>query len=353
MKVGKIGKIVSGPSYYPEMPRKSRGAMWRDNFKWLCRYKELNLFYNSYGLDVKEFRDPEEFLSNSDFRDMRNRGNRRAIKTFYGSYNYLVLLRDKYVFSAHISGTIGSKYVPKTIALIDHGKVFLTESGAWMSFSDFCKTDGRIVFKVVDGTFGDDVYLVQLNDGKLTTHGQTYEAEEFLPQLGQKRFIVQELIIQHPALQAFGTGCVNTIRTITVRGKSGNISVFAAFLRVGTDTESFVDNRAKGGLAVGVDLKSGKLMKYGFPHAQFGTKYEIHPLSSITFEDYQLPYWEEVVELVCSAHRQFYEMQSIGWDVAITENGPVLLEGNDSWEIGGPQDTFGGLKKKWDELRNN
>ena len=163
---------------------------------------------------------------------------------------------------------------------------------------------------------------------------------------------MQELIIQHPALQAFGTGCVNTIRTITVRGRSGKISVFSAFLRVGTDTESFVDNRAKGGLAIGVDLESGKLMKYGFPHAEFGTKYEVHPLSGISFEGYQLPYWKEAKELVCAAHEQFYELQSIGWDVAITENGPILLEGNDSWEIGGPQDTCGGLKKRWTELTN-
>ena len=36
--------------------------------------------------------------------------------------------------------------------------------------------------------------------------------------------------------------------------------------------------------------------------------------------------------------------------IVITPNGPVILEGNDDWEIGGPQDTSGGLKKRWIEL---
>lgn len=49
-------------------------------------------------------------------------------------------------------------------------------------------------------------------------------------------------------------------------------------------------------------------------------------------------------------HKQFYELESIGWDIVITPNGPVILEGNDDWEIGGPQDTSGGLKKRWIEL---
>ncbi len=42
-------------------------------------------------------------------------------------------------------------------------------------------------------------------------------------------------------------------------------------------------------------------------------------------------------------------MQSVGWDIAIGENGPVFIEGNDNWEINGPQICNGGLKKLYDE----
>ena len=145
---------------------------------------------------------------------------------------------------------------------------------------------------------------------------------------------------------------MNTIRAVTIQGKSGAISVFSAFLRLGANANTFVDNRAMGGFGVGIDLKTGRLMRYGFPHDSFGVKTETHPLSGIVFEGYQIPWWPETLELIQNAHRQFYELQSIGWDVVITENGPILLEGNDDWEIGGPQDTYGGLMKKWIEMTN-
>ena len=345
-----INRVISKPTYYPEMQRKSKPEMWWDNFKWILKHQEPMSFYTSYGMDIKGLRNPDDYIPTSVFWNYIRDGNRKEICSAYGSYNYLVLMRDKYVFSSQIAGTLGEDYIPKTIAMIAFGDVFLHESKEWVTLSEFCQQDRTAVFKVVDGTFGDNVFVATIKHGMIEAEGQKYTPEQLSARLGNKRYILQELIVQHPALQAFGTKCVNTVRIITVRGKSGKVSVFVAFLRVGTDTESFVDNRAKGGLAIGVELDTGKLMKYGLPHARFGEKVDIHPLSGIVFEGYQLPYWKEITELVCSAHRQFAGLQSIGWDVAIKADGPVLLEGNDSWEISGPQDTYGGLKERWARL---
>lgn len=76
----------------------------------------------------------------------------------------------------------------------------------------------------------------------------------------------------------------------------------------------------------------------------------MHPNTGVVFKDYQLPYWNEVIEVVKLMHSYLKDIKSIGWDVAITPNGPVLIEGNDNWEIGGPQDMEGGLKKRWYEM---
>ena len=95
----------------------------------------------------------------------------------------------------------------------------------------------------------------------------------------------------------------------------------------------------------------GAYQSWGDIYVDFGLKEEQHPLTGVEFAGYEIPFWKEVVDLVKNAHAQFYSLQSIGWDIVITEKGPVLLEGNDDWEIGGPQDTYGGLKKRWNELR--
>ena len=99
VKVMKIKEIINKPSYYPEMQRKTKKEMWRDNFRWLCKDKEPNSFYTSYGLDIKGFRDEKDFIPHREFCRIRNLGNQKVIRTNTGKYNYIALLRDKYAFS--------------------------------------------------------------------------------------------------------------------------------------------------------------------------------------------------------------------------------------------------------------
>lgn len=348
--VAAIGTIINKPTYYPDMERKSMWEMWKENFVWLLKHKELNRFYTSYGLDIKEFRDPDDFIAHQEFCVMRDMGNQAQKHTITGRYNYIVLLRDKYAFSSYLASTIGEQFIVKSVALITGNNAFVADTKSWIAPETLLSDGSELVFKVLDGECADGVMLVQAKDGAVVVDGHEYTKPEFIQSISGKNIIVQNVVAQHSALKAFKTRSVNTIRIVTIKGTSGAVNVFAAFLRLSASPNSFVDNRAKGGLGVGIDLDSGKLMKYGFPHDAFGVKLEEHPLSHIRFEGYQLPYWKETEDLVCNAHRQFYELQSIGWDVVLTESGPVLLEGNDDWEIGGPQDTYGGLRKKWNEL---
>ncbi len=352
-QVLKINTIIRKPSYYPEMARKTKKEMWLDNFKWLCRDRQLNSFYTSYGLDVKGFRNADEFIPHREFCAMRNRGNQANLQTITGNYNYIALLRDKYVFASYLSAAVGRQYVVDSIGIIDNGRVFICAEKSWHDLKALMRMDGNWVFKVIDGECGEGVFLVSIQEGCFFVREEKYALQEFCVQiLKTARWLIQPVVQQHAALKAFGTKSVNTIRAVTIQGKSGAVGVFNAFLRLGADPDSFVDNRAMGGYGVGIDLETGKLMRYGYQHDHFGGKAEKHPLSGIVFDGYQLPFWKETVELICNAHKQFYELQSIGWDVVITESGPVLLEGNDDWEIGGPQDTYGGLKRKWNELVN-
>lgn len=352
-QVMKINQLIDKPSYYPEMPRKSRQEMWKDNFKWLCKDWELNTFYTSYGLDIKGFRNPDDYIPHRHFCKMRNAGNQKNLKTPTGKYNYLALLRDKYAFSAYLSSTIGEQYVVKSIGIVDRNGIFFCDRKEWADIEELLTLEGRWVFKIIDGECGDGVFLVTIAGGKIKTGSDEYTPKEFAAKFVNKnRWLIQPVIEQHEALKAFKTRSVNTIRAVTIRGKSGSIGVFNAFLRLGADDKSFVDNRALGGYGVGIDLEKGTLMKYGYQHDSFGGKASQHPLSGIVFEGYEIPCWKETIDLIRNAHRQFYELQSIGWDIVITKDGPVLLEGNDDWEVGGPQDTYGGLKKKWNELVN-
>ena len=351
-KILHIKDIVKQPTYYPERERKSESERWKDNFRWLMKHHELNALYTGYGLDVRSFRNPDDFVAHREFIRQRDAGVKNKQASYGRPYSDIILVRNKYIFSAYIEATVGKKAIPETIGLVDGSQVFLHDSKEWISLEEFCNKDFRYVFKTVEGTYGDGVKLIKNENGVLSYDGKEHSFSDFLEFCKKFRMLIQELIVQHEDLSAFKTTCVNTIRAVTIRGKSGKTELFAAFLRVGNDSDTFVDNRAKGGLAVGVDLETGRLMKYGFPHERFGTKTEIHPLSGIRFEGYQLPYWKETVDLIINAHKQFPDMATIGWDVTMTDSGPLIVEANDSWEISGPQDTYGGLKERWDRLRN-
>lgn len=350
--IKRIKRYVAADSYYPECQRKSGRKIWSENLKYLFKNREVNPYYLSYGFDVENLRNQEEYLTHREFIRLRARGNQYCKKTETGYYNSIVLLRDKYLFANYLGSVLGEKCVVPTIALKSEKMAYFMCDKKWHDLRELLEDGTTRVYKIIDGECADGVMLVSIHENQIRVDGKQYSTEEFISLIENQRLIVQEVVEQHDALKAFRTKSVNTIRIVTIRDKTGKVGVFAAFLRLSQDSESFVDNRAKGGLGVGIELDTGKLMKYGLPHDAYGIKTEIHELSSIRFMDYQIPFWSETMDLVCSAHKQFYDIQSIGWDVVITQKGPILLEGNDDWEIGGPQDTSGGLKKRWDELVN-
>lgn len=348
--LSKVKRIVDGHTYFPEKRRKPKSIRLKENLAYLLKNHEVNIYYNSYGLDIVGFHNEKDYISHREFILNRYDGNNRFITSHTGEYNYITLLRDKYVFSAYLASTLGQEFVPKSVGIINKGKVYLTESKEWLSVNKFLEQNFVYVLKKIDGECADGVSLVKNFEGRIISSEKEYTKAEYIRKLSGSRILIQECLQQHESIEKINPNCVNTIRIVTLADDNGNIGIFAAFLRLGVVKDSFVDNRAKGGLGVGINLETGKLREFGFAHDAFGAKLSAHPLTDVIFKDYQLPYWNEVKELVINAHKQFYELESIGWDIVITPNGPVILEGNDDWEIGGPQDTSGGLKKRWIEL---
>lgn len=344
-----ISKITKGKSYYSNKQRKSNPRIYFDNLLWLIKNREINSFYNSWGLDIKGWRSSDDFLPKELFKSERDFGN--SCKKEKLSYNYIALLRDKYIFSSYLSYVIGEDTVIPTIALYSNEEVYLLSEKRYVSLEYFFREDMKIFCKVNGGERSEGLFLIEKNKGCYFLNNNKTSLLEIKEKIKDSKFIFQNIIQQHDFLKKINNISVNSIRITTIRGTSGKINIFNSFLRLGSTKDSFVDNVSVGGLAVGVD-DNGILGKYGFYYESFGTKVDRHPISNTVFEGCQLPYWNEVKELVEKAHKQFYHVQSIGWDVAITPNGPILIEGNDNWATDLSQITEGGLKERWYKLKN-
>ena len=48
-------------------------------------------------------------------------------------------------------------------------------------------------------------------------------------------------------------------------------------------------------------------------------------------DGYPLPFAGEAVALACRSHEDLGSLRSVGWDLAVTPDGPTVVEGNTYW----------------------
>lgn len=219
---------------------------------------------------------------------------------------------------------------PDYYHIFDNKNEFYTTFGeylhrAWLEFSDctpekfaeFMADKDAVICKPRDASCGVGVEMVKKAD---------YESLEamygYLKQIDTD--IIEEVVIQHPDMNRINPGSVNTIRVYTVL--SGGVSnVVYACIRMG-NSDRPVDNINAGGMYSPVDLKTGKIACAACDKQRI--VYETHPRSGCKLEGYPIPYWNEVLDLCREAAYKVPQMGYIGWDVAITKDGPLFIEAN-------------------------
>lgn len=129
---------------------------------------------------------------------------------------------------------------------------------------------------------------------------------------------------------------LGTVRAVTCL-EGERVRLLAASLRIpvgANDADNFLHG-ASGNLVAGIDSVSGRLMQ-GLGSARLDwpviVPVQRHPETGTEIEGFQLPAWAELVELVSRGQRAFTGLRTIGWDVAITDSGPVLVEGNGAYD---------------------
>ena len=196
-------------------------------------------------------------------------------------------------------------------------------------FMSFIERHSVFVRKLVDESCGRSVEKVDINKIECTTE-QLFELY-----ISQGENIIEQLVVQNEIMSKINASSVNTIRCITVRTKNGLETPFC-FLKAGR-AGAFVDNGGAGGILVGIDEKTGVLNTDGYD--ELNRRYEYHPDSQIKFIGYELPKWEEMIDMCKEMANLIPDARFIGWDTAYTDDGWVVIEGNAISEVIGPQIT--------------
>jgi len=341
----KDSSYYSNVSFYPEEKRKTSFQVFCDQVAYILRYGEVDDKYFINGMDRKDFPTKYNTLPHAVFKRVRDRLN--VHPGLAEGYNYIMALKDKFYFNQFLTA-IGFS-TPTLRLLIDGGRMHVPGVAVWQPLTAIQDLTIDGCLKDIGGAQGKGVYSLKVEDGRIWLGSEEVDFAFFLDYCKRGKLIVQDRIIQHPKVSRLNESSVNTLRIVTVYHE-GEVEVFGSFFRIGA-VNSFTDNISRGGSLVEVDLKTGKLGKYGFIlyPAMALKKHEVHPGTSIVYEDYEIPFYQEAINTAMEIHRFFYHVHSIGWDIAITEKGPCFIEGNDSWMIPFQGATIG-LKADFERL---
>lgn len=163
--------------------------------------------------------------------------------------------------------------------------------------------------------------------------GRVLTAAQLLADVGEQsrlgRCIIQPRMMNNPDIVDLSNGALSTVRMMTIENETGGFEPTHAVLRMAVGTNTTVDNFHAGGIAAKVDLTTGELG----PATDLGLRpdmgwRETHPNTGARITGRVLPFWRETLDLCVRSHAAFPDRVAIGWDVAILENGPVIIEGN-------------------------
>lgn len=150
--------------------------------------------------------------------------------------------------------------------------------------------------------------------------------EQFAEPGGQSEFILERHVQQSAFYQRLNPSSLNTLRVWTLQ-TGADCEILGAYLRVGR-AGSDVDNGSRGGMMFPVDIETGRLCPGVVKDTPHRADFEIHPDSGVAIAGQVLPDWDSIRLFVCEALARLPQTRFCGFDVAGTDDGPVLIESN-------------------------
>ena len=180
----------------------------------------------------------------------------------------------------------------------------------------FLDKNEEFMVKPYDGLGGKGVYKEYRKNIK--------NVNDFYNFLNENHLFIEEYVKQNNEVNRLCKESVNTIRIMTFSYNGKSEIVYAA-MRIGNGINN-VDNFHQGGMGCKIDLEKGILI--GDAIDKDLNHYEVHPKSKVKFDGFVLPNWEKAKKLVLDASLVNNNIHMVGWDVALTDEGATLIEGN-------------------------
>lgn len=167
--------------------------------------------------------------------------------------------------------------------------------------------------------------LYQDSLGRFHTLGQVMR--DLCARSRTDKLIVQPHVANHPSLADIAGQSLAVLRVFTCLDGNDRPAVTHGMLRVLGKLEPDWPTEAE--LGAPVDLATGRLgAMTGDRRSGALDWYDRHPVTGAAIAGRILPHWPAIMAVACDAHRAYPERVVLGWDIALSPGGVLVLEGN-------------------------
>lgn len=195
--------------------------------------------------------------------------------------------------------------------------VHISSDSDFSEFYSFTKRHSRFIVKPLNKYGGSGIHIAG-------AAGQEEALAIFNEIRAVGAAVVEELVTQAPEMAKFNPSSVNTIRLVTFYHKE-RLTRICAVLRMGRNG-SEVDNATFGGIYAPIDMAEGFI--YTYAGSFQGEKYAVHPDTGVQIVGAKIPKWHELNTLMEELVKVVPQQKLIGWDMALTPSGWIMIEAN-------------------------
>lgn len=150
------------------------------------------------------------------------------------------------------------------------------------------------------------------------------DAAAFRQQLLQNgQYLLEEGIVQCAEVNELNPNVVCSLRIVTLV-KDHQAHLLRTALRMNQDEKNVIGCTDDVYCSIGPDGRIDSNVV-----DDFGNVYDRHPLTGKKFSEVVLPHMDEAIQMCLRAALEVPQVRYVGWDVAFSVNGPLIVEGNE------------------------
>ena len=220
----------------------------------------------------------------------------------------LYYLKDKTILLKRMGEKLGRDFIDLEVSPVN-------------TFVKFISKHKKIIAKPKAWSCGQGIEIINITD-------DIKPNKLYATLIEQKKCLIEEYIVQHSCLSEIYPEIVSTLRIYTLNIEGHAEIVSHSLLRIPTSYNGIKNTDV---ITLKIDSVTGKCKDYGIL-SDSGVRSimdtPVHPHSGYNLAGFEVPYFKQAEELALYAAQLVPEVPFAGWDIAITENGPVIIEGN-------------------------